>query len=374
LGTINWYSNSTGGSSLSTGASFTTSGLNQTTTYYVDATANGCTTSSRTAVTATFYPATPAQPGAITGPSTTTKDSTTTYSIAAVPNVAAYIWNVSLGTIISGQGTTSITVTWGDSVGNASVSVSANSPCGTSAAQTIPVYIDAETFSYSGGQQSFTVPAGLTTVTLTVYGAQGAYSGGMGGSATGQLAVTPGEIFYVYVGGAGSGSAGGFNGGGNGGYTGGGGASDVRVGGTDLGSRVIVAGGGGASTPWGSTGGSGGGTNGVDATQASNYCCGSYSYGGGGASQGAGGSAGYYVGSYGGDEGQAGQLGIGGGTDNYNNGGGGGGYYGGGSGATPGASGWGSGGGGGSGYIGGVSGGSMQTGVQTGNGQVVITW
>ena len=52
-GTINWYGSSTGGSSLQTGNSFTTPSINTTTTYYVDATSNGCTSSSRTAVVAT---------------------------------------------------------------------------------------------------------------------------------------------------------------------------------------------------------------------------------------------------------------------------------------------------------------------------------
>lgn len=53
-GVINWYSASTGGTSLGTGISFTTPSLSSTTTYYVDATANGCTTSTRTAITATI--------------------------------------------------------------------------------------------------------------------------------------------------------------------------------------------------------------------------------------------------------------------------------------------------------------------------------
>ena len=52
-GTINWYANATGGSSLGTGISFTTPSISSTTTYYVDATANGCTTATRTAVVAT---------------------------------------------------------------------------------------------------------------------------------------------------------------------------------------------------------------------------------------------------------------------------------------------------------------------------------
>jgi len=52
-GTINWYAASSGGSSLGTGTSFTTPSIAATTTYYVDATNSGCTTASRTAVTAT---------------------------------------------------------------------------------------------------------------------------------------------------------------------------------------------------------------------------------------------------------------------------------------------------------------------------------
>ena len=52
-GTINWYAASSGGSSLGTGTSFTTPSISSTTTYHVDATNSGCTTASRTAVTAT---------------------------------------------------------------------------------------------------------------------------------------------------------------------------------------------------------------------------------------------------------------------------------------------------------------------------------
>ncbi|WP_257683435.1 gliding motility-associated C-terminal domain-containing protein [Flavobacterium plurextorum] len=55
-GTINWYSNVTGGISLGTGTSFTTPNLSVTTTYYVDATNNNCTTGSRVAVAATVNP------------------------------------------------------------------------------------------------------------------------------------------------------------------------------------------------------------------------------------------------------------------------------------------------------------------------------
>jgi gliding motility-associated-like protein len=52
-GTINWYDAPSGGISLATGNSFTTPNLTSTTTYYVDATATGCTTPTRTPIIAT---------------------------------------------------------------------------------------------------------------------------------------------------------------------------------------------------------------------------------------------------------------------------------------------------------------------------------
>ena len=52
-GEINWYNTLTGGSSIFKGTSFTTPVLNNTTTYYVDATENGCTTLERKPVTLT---------------------------------------------------------------------------------------------------------------------------------------------------------------------------------------------------------------------------------------------------------------------------------------------------------------------------------
>ena len=52
-GTINWYATLTGGPTLATGTTFTTANLTSTTTYYIDATYNGCTTLTRTPVTVT---------------------------------------------------------------------------------------------------------------------------------------------------------------------------------------------------------------------------------------------------------------------------------------------------------------------------------
>ncbi|MBI5540376.1 MAG: gliding motility-associated C-terminal domain-containing protein [Bacteroidia bacterium] len=55
-GTYNWYLTPTGGISLFTGASFTTPALTTNTTYYVEATVLGCSSSSRTAVTVNVTP------------------------------------------------------------------------------------------------------------------------------------------------------------------------------------------------------------------------------------------------------------------------------------------------------------------------------
>jgi len=55
VGTLNWYANASGGTSLASGTSFTTPSISVSTTYYVEAT-NGSCTSSRIAVTASINP------------------------------------------------------------------------------------------------------------------------------------------------------------------------------------------------------------------------------------------------------------------------------------------------------------------------------
>jgi len=114
-----------------------------------------------------------------------------------------------------------------------------------------------QTFGYTGGQQTFKVPTCVSKVTIEAWGAQGGGStccsgsqedGGKGGKVKGDLAVTPGETLYVYVGAKGKmASSGGWNGGGNGAKYGGGGGggSDVRQGGSAFEHRQIAAGGGG---------------------------------------------------------------------------------------------------------------------------------
>ena len=218
-----------------------------------------------------------------------------------------------------------------------------------------------KTFNYTGGAQDFTVPAGVTHISVV---ARGAHGGGSpkanGGRVHAVIPVTPGEKLVVYVGGDASGAKGGFNGGSSGGSSafsgqngyGGGGASDVRKGGDALSDRIVVAGGaggeGGLANGYGCptpTGGKGGGLTGGSGTggPASYAQCGQ---GAGGGTQSAGGSGGdggrRCFGSYGnaGDNGALGTGGSGGSgsPSGYSyvagGGGGGGGYYGGGGGGA----------------------------------------
>ncbi|WP_354443847.1 glycine rich domain-containing protein [Ottowia thiooxydans] len=234
------------------------------------------------------------------------------------------------------------------------------------------------TFTYTGAVQTFVVPSGVTSLTLEAWGAQGgtrspAFSANQGGYATGILAVTPGETLQIYVGGRPSDSSAGFNGGGAGdfGGAGGGGASDIRQGGTSLANRVLVAAGGGGGGEFSSlmvVGGVGGGLSGGDGYREPDY---SANPGGLGATQTGGGANGtcgsLYVSALAGSLGQGGSP-AGLSCAGCQGHGGGGGYYGGaGSGNCRG-------GGGGSSYFGSLFSGSSTPGVQSGNGEIQITF
>ena len=209
----------------------------------------------------------------------------------------------------------------------------------------------ADSFAYTGVEQTYTVPAGVSSVRIAATGGAGAgpaagsgLSGGRGGVATGVVAVTPGQVLYVYVGGAGGQPMGGFNGGGQGAVNGaeqgwaGGGASDVRTlpagaGASSLESRLIVAAGGGGSAGIAAGGGDAGAPGG---------CCGAAGNGpeaaqpGSQTAGGVGGGCVIFLAGCGG----SGSLGTGGpggasgmGLDARAGAGGGGGLYGGGGGA-----------------------------------------
>jgi Glycine rich protein len=231
-----------------------------------------------------------------------------------------------------------------------------------------------QAFSFTGGEQSFTVPAGVSSLQVLAVGAKGGMgfhdgsnvggSGGFGDRVEASLPVKPGEVLFVEVGGTGADGviegAGGFNGGGssNGGDFGvagggGGGATDLRTcsmlaascEGTPntLNSRLLVAGGGGGGSNDGrqkqATGGEGGDA-GKDGKEGQPLECGAGTPGGGGeaGSQTAGGTGGL-AGSNGAPAGNPGAVATGGeagtgGANSQPGGGGGGGFFGGGSGGS----------------------------------------
>lgn len=185
------------------------------------------------------------------------------------------------------------------------------------------------TYSWTGGEQKFVVPAGVASLRINAVGAHGGGTleggdGAHGDAVTGTFHVHARETFYVEVGGDGSdggvssAGTGGFNGGGKGGRGstpggfgagGGGGASDVRsVPASQPGSlpsRLLVAagGGGGGGSNCSFCGSGAGADGGAAATAGGNGDGGGHGGGAGGASRGGSGGA---------DGGAPGALGSGG--------------------------------------------------------------
>jgi subtilisin-like proprotein convertase family protein len=89
-GTFNWYSNLTGGASLGTGSPFNTPSISTTTTYYVDATFNGCTSSPRTAVVASINSAVAQATLVSPANGATSVSSTPTYQWNALSGASSY--------------------------------------------------------------------------------------------------------------------------------------------------------------------------------------------------------------------------------------------------------------------------------------------
>jgi hypothetical protein len=237
-----------------------------------------------------------------------------------------------------------------------------------------PVAAATTTFPYTGAEQTYAVPAGVDSIHVVAVGGHGGRGsdsapsvGGPGGSGDrleADLAVTPGQVLFVEVGGAGGDgeatkepSVGGFNGGGasNRGLFatpggGGGGATDIRtcargavscdVAADSLASRILVAGGGGGGGAVGGLPGRAGGAGGNARTNGVNgEVCASFPSGGGGSTgtllfSGAGGAGGLDA-----PAGGPGAFGLGGaagntGSNSQPGGGGGGGYFGGGAGGS----------------------------------------
>ena len=62
---------------------------------------------------------------------------------------------------------------------------------------------DSVVFNYTGSIQTYTVPAGVTSVTIEAYGAQGGNGGGLGAEISGTFNVIPNQVLNILVGGEG---------------------------------------------------------------------------------------------------------------------------------------------------------------------------
>jgi hypothetical protein len=146
---------------------------------------NSCGTNSKSW---TLTAGVPAQPGAITGPASglcaAGGTTTATYSIAAVTNATSYTWTVPAGMTITANTGTSITVSIGTTFSSGSVSVTANSACGSGTARALAVskLLPAST-SITG---SASVCKSATAITYTADAVTGAtsYAWAISGGAT----------------------------------------------------------------------------------------------------------------------------------------------------------------------------------------------
>jgi hypothetical protein len=386
------------GSGNISGTLTNTTNVVQTTTFTITPTANGCPGPSITA-TVTVNPTPLLSP---VPPNQTVCNGFPTAPVNFTGPVAGTTFNwtnntPSIGLAASGTG--NIASFNGTNLTNAPVTATITVTPVTTPTGTV-------TFNFTGALQTWVVPSGVTSVNIQAFGAQGNANaagvsfGGLGGSATGTLAVTPGETLFINVGGGGAtGATGGFNGGGNGGTTGtcltalgggGGGASDVRQVANTLANRRIVAGGGGGtagnrvvSCARGAGGGGGGGYYGGGGGSGYPGVAGVVPTGG---TQAAGGTGGVTGTTFGATNGAPGALGIGGAGGNeiasaqagsqaiiFGSGTGGG--LTGGTGQQSGLNNFtGQSGAGGSSYIGGVTGGTTTAGVRSGNGLVTISY
>ena len=221
--------------------------------------------------------------------------------------------------------------------------------------------------SYKGSAEQWTVPAGVTSLTVVVKGAGGGggefpsgNKGGNGAKVTSTLTVAESESLKLVVGGGGSMFiTGGYGGGGQGSFAAwdpgaaGGGGSFLF---SEAGSLLIAAGGGGGAGAESASGGSGGHSGGNGTAHGA--------VGGGGGTASTGGSAGEHAQAGTGPTTSTSIQGKGGegGNDLFSGGAGGGGYYGGGGGGSNSSFGQDGGGGGGSSTVNGGSGTSYETG------------
>jgi hypothetical protein len=159
-----WYKNSCGGICVGTGTNLAVMPTS-TTTYYVRAEGGACGITSCMSITVIVNHV-PSRPAYITGLTTGLCNRTgVTYCTPAVSGATSYQWSVPTGaTIVSGQGTTCITVNFSGSLGT-------NSQCGYSAICVRAV--NACGLSQSRCVNLYTAPTGFATLNGLSYVTQG---------------------------------------------------------------------------------------------------------------------------------------------------------------------------------------------------------
>ena len=123
---------------------------------------------------------TPATPGAITGTTTNlclNGVANATYTIAAVPSALSYTWTAPSGTtIVSGQGTNSITLSISGSFVSGVLRVVTNNACGSSAQRTLNLTSIPSTPGTITGTTNNLCPSGVSNPTYTIAAVAGASS------------------------------------------------------------------------------------------------------------------------------------------------------------------------------------------------------
>jgi uncharacterized protein YjdB len=230
-----------------------------------------------------------------------------TYTCGATSNYGNVTYASSDPTVASVVSTTGEVT--GLKAGTATITASVASGDNYTAATNVQlsVTVQKQETSYTApGHHEYTCPATATYTFELVGGAGGTYqsaAGGYGGIAKASARLEAGTVVHVYVGGGGGygqSTTGGLNGSTDGGYGGrsgtdgggsGGAASEIRIGGTALSNRKMVAGGGGGASGWKREG-----KNGGSSSAGNNWVT---PYGTDATSYGGGGGGGYYGGKKG---------------------------------------------------------------------------
>lgn len=173
--------------------------VNTAGTYTVQATdaITGCQSMMSGSATITMNPL-PAAAGTITGPTDICQNSTVTYSTTAITNADSYVWSVpTWTTIVSGQGTSQITLLVNQAGVSGSITVMGQNACGGGAISSIAINVlSAPTVNATA------TPASICAGTSTTLNAGGnatsySWSGGLGSNSSVSTNPTTTTTYYV---------------------------------------------------------------------------------------------------------------------------------------------------------------------------------